>query len=149
MARKLAAARVAASPITIEFVGLDGQGLPIGDETVDSALSTFTLCTIPDESMALRELFRVLRPGGRLHVVEHGLSGDERVQKRQQRVEPVNRRMAGGCHLTRDHWSAIRDAGFEIESAATEMAKGPKTHSTFYVGVARKPVLTAGGGSPR
>jgi hypothetical protein len=86
---------------------------------------------------------RVLRPGGRLHVVEHGLSGDERVRHRQGRIEPLNRRLAGGCHLTRDHWAAIRDAGFEIESATTEKARGPKTHSCFYLGVARKPAAVA------
>jgi ubiquinone/menaquinone biosynthesis C-methylase UbiE len=138
VARKLAAPRIAASSIPVEFIGLDGQGLPLGDETVDSALSTFTLCTIPDERKALRELRRVLRPGGRLHVVEHGASGDPKVQHRQQRIEPLNRRLAGGCHLTRDHWATIRAEGFEIESASTEMARGPKTHSVFYVGVARK-----------
>jgi ubiquinone/menaquinone biosynthesis C-methylase UbiE len=139
VARKLAAPRIAASSVPVEFVGLDGQGLPLGDASVDAALSTFTLCTIPDERKALRELLRVLRPGGRLHVVEHGSSGDEKVQHRQRRIEPINKRLAGGCHLTRDHWATIRAAGFEIESATTEMARGPKTHSVFYVGVARKP----------
>jgi ubiquinone/menaquinone biosynthesis C-methylase UbiE len=139
VARKLAAERVAASPVPIEFVGLDGQGLPLDDASADSALSTFTLCTIPDEGRALREVHRVLRPGGQLHVVEHGLHGDERVHRRQTRIEPLNRRLAGGCHLTRDHWTAIRNAGFELESASTEMARGPRTHSCFYVGIARKP----------
>ena len=61
------------------------------------------------------------------------------------RIEPINRRLFGGCHLTRDHWKSVRDAGFEIESSSTEMARGPKTHSVFYVGVARKPVSITGG----
>jgi ubiquinone/menaquinone biosynthesis C-methylase UbiE len=143
VARRLAGPRIAASPVPVQFVGLDGQGLPLGDGTVDTALSTFTLCTIPDERLALRELLRVLRPGGRLHVVEHGASGDAKVHRRQQRIEPLNVRLAGGCHLTRDHWAAIRDAGFVIEHASTELAKGPKTHSCFYVGVARKPDATS------
>jgi ubiquinone/menaquinone biosynthesis C-methylase UbiE len=143
VARHLAAERIAASPVTVEFVGLDGQGLPLGDEIADSALSTFTLCTIPDEHRALRELWRVLRPGARLHIVEHGLSGDEKVRRRQRQIEPLNRRLAGGCHLTRDHWTSIRDAGFELESASTEMAKGPRFNSCFYIGVARKPITVS------
>jgi SAM-dependent methyltransferase len=103
-------------------------------------LSTFTLCTIPDEGLALREIHRVLRPGGRLHLVEHGLAPDERVVRRQRKFEPLNRRLAGGCHLTRDHWASVRAAGFEIEHAEREYARGPKTHSYFYVGTARKPL---------
>jgi ubiquinone/menaquinone biosynthesis C-methylase UbiE len=145
VARRLAGPRIAASHVPIEFIGLDGQGLPLADESVDAALSTFTLCTIPDERQALREVWRVLRPGGRLHVVEHGLSGDERVRARQRRIDPINVRIAGGCHVTRDHWAAIRDAGFEIEQASTELARGPRTHSCFYIGVAFKDArLTAG-----
>lgn len=137
--RKLAARRIEASTVPVEFVGLDGQSIPLDDEVADSALSTFTLCTIPDERAALREVFRVLRPGGELHVVEHGLSDEEDVAHRQQRIEPINRKLAGGCHLTRDHWSALQDAGFELIESSTTYAKGPRTHSFFYLGIARKP----------
>jgi ubiquinone/menaquinone biosynthesis C-methylase UbiE len=140
VARRLAAKRIASSRVPVEFVGLDGQSLPLADASVDAALSTFTLCTIPDEQQALREVLRVLRPGGALHLVEHGEADDEQVRGRQRRVEPLNRRLAGGCHLTRDHWTAIRAAGFEIEASSTEYARGPRTHSFFYVGVARRPV---------
>jgi ubiquinone/menaquinone biosynthesis C-methylase UbiE len=139
--RKLAARRIDSSTVPVEFVGLDGQSIPLDDEVADSALSTFTLCTIPDERAALREVFRVLKLGGDLHVVEHGRADDDAVVHRQQRYEPINRKLAGGCHLTRDHWSALRDAGFDLIETSTEYAKGPRTHSFFYLGVARKPAV--------
>ena len=137
--RKLAASRIESSTVPVEFVGLDGQSIPLDDAVADSALSTFTLCTIPDERAALREVFRVLRPGGELHLVEHGLSNDDKVVQRQRRFEPLNRRLAGGCHLTRDHWAALQEAGFELVETSTSYAKGPRTHAYFYLGVARKP----------
>ncbi|HEX7095085.1 MAG TPA: class I SAM-dependent methyltransferase [Acidimicrobiales bacterium] len=143
VARRLAARRIAESSVPIEFVGLDGQSIPLADASVDAALSTFTLCTIPDELRALREVFRVLRPGGELHVVEHGDAPDARVRRWQRRLEPINRRLAGGCHLTRDHWRALRSAGFELAHTSQTYARGPKTHAFFYVGVARKPAPAA------
>src|SRR5690606_36469949 len=92
VARRLAAKRIEASSVPVEFVGLDGQSIPLADDSVDAALSTFTLCTIPDERVALREVLRVLRPGGELHVVEHGRSPDHGVQRWQHRLERVNAR---------------------------------------------------------
>jgi ubiquinone/menaquinone biosynthesis C-methylase UbiE len=137
--RRLAAERLAASPVPVEFIGLDGQAIPLPDDSVDAALSTFTLCTIPDERRALREIYRVLKPGGGLHFIEHGLAPDEAVVRRQRRIEPVNRRLAGGCHLTRDHWQAVHDAGFELERQVNEYGKGPKPYTYHYLGTARKP----------
>ena len=81
--------------------GLDGQSLPFPDDSYDAALSTWTLCTIPDPAAALREVRRVLKPGGTLHFVEHGLAPDERVRRWQHRLEPMQKRIFGGCHLTR------------------------------------------------
>ena len=79
--RNLASGRIAASPVSVEFVGLDGQSLPLPDHSVDAALSTWTLCSIPDPVAAVREINRVLRPGGTLHFVEHGCSPDDAFQK--------------------------------------------------------------------
>ena len=94
---RLAAKRVEASPVPVRRAGLDGQALPFADDSFDSALSTWTLCTIPDPGAALRELLRVLRPGGTFHFLEHGLAPDEKVRRWQRRLEPVQRRVAGGC----------------------------------------------------
>ena len=105
---RLAGKRLAAATVPIERAGLDGQSLPFGDDSFDAALSTFTLCTIPDASAALGELRRVLRPGGTLHFFEHGLAPDETVQRWQRRIEPPWKRMVGGCHLTRE---VVRYAG--------------------------------------
>jgi SAM-dependent methyltransferase len=86
---KLAAKRIDASPIRIERSGLDGQALPFEDDSFDCAVSTWTMCTIPDVGAALAEVRRVLRPGGTLHFVEHGLAPDEAVARWQRRLEPM------------------------------------------------------------
>jgi SAM-dependent methyltransferase len=111
---RLAARRVAASRVEIERTGLDGQRVPLPDQSADCALSTWTLCTIPDAVAALREVRRVLRPGGTLHFVEHGLAPDRSVQRVQRGFEPIQKRLAGGCHLTRDIPALLTEAGFTI-----------------------------------
>jgi SAM-dependent methyltransferase len=112
---KLAGARLGATPVPVRRAGLDGQSLPFPDDTFDAALSTFTLCTIPDPLAALAEVHRVLRPGGTLHFLEHGLAPDEKVRRIQRRIEPLNKIVFGGCHLTRDVVGMLTAAGFEIK----------------------------------
>lgn len=136
--RKLAAERISQSTIPVEFIGLDGEDIPLADASIDNAASSFTLCTIPDESRALREIHRVLKPGGGLFFVEHGLSPDANVTKWQHRIEPINRRIFGGCHLTRVHDDALVAAGFTVERLEKEYGKGPKPFTFHYIGVARK-----------
>jgi SAM-dependent methyltransferase len=111
---KLAAGRVRASSVPVERAGLDGQRLPFEDDSYDAALSTWTLCTIPDVAAALSEVRRVLRPGGTLHFLEHGLAPDESVRRWQRRLEPVQKRLFGGCHLTRPIVDLITGAGFTV-----------------------------------
>lgn len=112
------------SEVPIERRGLDGQQLAAQDESYACVLSTFTLCTIPDVERALSEVRRVLRPGGQFHFLEHGLSPDASVARWQRRLEPVQRRVAGGCHLTRDIAALIRAADLQILDVQAEGLPG-------------------------
>lgn len=114
LGRRLAASRLAASPVPVEFVAMDGQTLPLPDDSVDHALTTWTLCSIPDAGRALAEIRRVLRPAGALHFAEHGRSPDPRVARWQDRLTPLQRRVAGGCHLGRPIADLVAAAGFEL-----------------------------------
>jgi ubiquinone/menaquinone biosynthesis C-methylase UbiE len=137
---KLARRRLGATNIPVEHAGLDGQSLPLPDNSYDAALSTWTLCTIPDAVAALREVRRVLKPGGRLHFLEHGLAPDPRVQRWQHRLEPVQKRFAGGCHLTRPILDLLTEAGFTIAEVDEFYEKGaPKALAADSLGIAVAP----------
>ncbi len=125
-ARKIAVPRIAASPIPIQYAGLHGETVALDDNSCDGALCTFTLCTIPGVEQALAELRRVLKPGGRFHFLEHGLAPDAKTQTWQRRLDPLEKRLADGCHLTRDPVELVRAAGFELEFVHSEYTKGPK-----------------------
>ncbi len=113
------------SQVPIVRAGLDGQRLDLPDDSHDSVLVTFSLCTIPDPLLALREARRVVREGGRLHALEHGLAPDESVRRWQRRMEPVQRAVAGGCHLTRDIPTLVEQAGWHVEQSEQEYLPGP------------------------
>jgi SAM-dependent methyltransferase len=137
VAVRLARERLAASNVPVDIVGLDGQRLDQPDDTFDWVLSTWTMCTIPDPIAALGEMRRVLRPGGRLAFVEHGHSPDPGVARWQRRLEPVQKVVAGGCHLTRAIDDLVTAAGFEIERLDTGyLPKTPKPWGYEYLGVA-------------
>jgi ubiquinone/menaquinone biosynthesis C-methylase UbiE len=137
--RKLAASRIASSATPVELIGLDGQRIPLEDASVDAALSTFTVCTIPDAARALREVRRVLRQGGTFHFVEHGLCPDPGVARWQHRCNGMQQRIAGGCHLDRPIDQLVSDAGFEIRELDLGFLGGPKAMRPWgylYEGVA-------------
>ena len=138
LGRGLAARRIAASPVPIDFVGLDGQHLPVDDDAVDHVLITWSLCTIPDVDRTLSEVRRVLRPGGTLHFVEHGRAPDPAVALWQDRLTPIQRRLFGGCHLNRPLDALIQRAGLTLTTLEAGYQKGPKSFTYMFQGTAKK-----------
>ena len=137
-AARLARKRIEAAPFPVELIGLSAETLPMEDRSVDTIVSTFTLCTIPDPAGALHEMRRVLKPGGRLHFVEHGRADDPGVERWQQRLNGVQQALFGGCNLNRQIAMLIERASFEIERLANDYLKGaPKFVGFLYRGVAR------------
>ncbi|MCX4862261.1 class I SAM-dependent methyltransferase [Streptomyces canus] len=139
---KLAGKRLAATPVRVERTGLDGQVLPFADHSFDAALSTWMLCTIPDADAALHEVRRVLKPGGTLHFIEHGLAPaeDENVRRWQQRLDPMEQRLFDGCHLTRPIVDMLTTAGFVITDLDVFYEKGaPKPMGADSLGIAVSP----------
>lgn len=137
--RKLAAKRIAACTVPVAYIGADAQVLPLDDASVDHVLSTWTLCTVPDAGQALAEIRRVLRPGGALHFLEHGLAADQKVARLQNRLTPLQRRLFGGCHLNRPIGPLVADAGLELARLKTYYLKGPRALGYMFEGVAAKP----------
>ena len=134
LAWRLAQHRMGPGTPPVERIGLDGARLPLPDGSVESVLSTFTLCTIPDVSAALTEIRRVLRPGGRLHFLEHGRAPEESVRRWQRRLQPLQSRIMGGCRLDRRIDELVAGAGLRVEELTTAYGDGPKPFSYLYRG---------------
>ena len=135
---KMASAAVEAVAFDVEFVSAGGEQIPLDSESFDTVLMTFTLCTIPDAERALREIARVLKQGGQLLFCEHGAAPDAGVRRWQNRIDPLWRRLAGGCHLNRDIPGLIRRGGFEITRMDTMYIPGWRPASFNYWGAAAK-----------
>jgi ubiquinone/menaquinone biosynthesis C-methylase UbiE len=110
------------------------ESIPLASDSIDTVVTTWTLCTIPDPVGALIEMRRVLRPGGQLLFVEHGLSPEEKIRRWQRRLDPVWKRFAGGCHLDRPIRELIEKAGFQIAELDMTYAEGPRLMTFFYQG---------------
>ena len=129
--------RVSAAPFPVERVRLTAERLPFPDGRFDCVVSTWTLCSIPDALAALREVRRVLQPGGRFVFLEHGQSDDPRVARWQDRLNPIQRRMGCGCNLNRPIDALIRDAGFAITRLDRYVIEGePSLMASMYRGTA-------------
>lgn len=125
-----------ARDLPVRFIKASAEAIPLDRGSVDCVVTTWTLCTIPDASRALREMRRVLRPGGRLLFVEHGLAPEAGVARWQNRLTPVWRHIAGGCHLNRPIQALIEGAGFRFERIETGYMPGPRLLTYLYQGSA-------------
>jgi ubiquinone/menaquinone biosynthesis C-methylase UbiE len=130
-------ARRAAKAMAAEFLEASAEAIPLEAESIDTVVTTWTLCTIPRVSDALHEMRRVLAPGGRLLFVEHGFSPDQGVRRWQDRLTPAWKSLSGGCHLNRPIRTLIEDAGFRIERLETGYIPGPKPMTFLYEGSAK------------
>ncbi|HSG91557.1 MAG TPA: class I SAM-dependent methyltransferase [Pseudomonadales bacterium] len=124
----LARRRMEAAPFEVELLGLSGEAVPADDHSFDSAVVTFTFCTIPNVYAALAEVRRLLKPGGRLLFAEHGLAPDAATRRWQYRINPLWKALAGGCHITRDTSRLLEDGGFRLLSGVhgSHAMEGPR-----------------------
>lgn len=121
----------------VSFLSASAEDIPLDDKSIDTVVTTWTLCTIPDAGKALAEMRRVLKPSGHLLFVEHGLAPQASVRKWQNRITPVWKRLSGGCHLNRPIRNLIESGGFAIDTLTTGFLPGPKIMAFMYEGRAR------------
>lgn len=134
LARKLSKHRVGTAAMPVSFVGLDGADIPLEDESVDGIACTWTLCTIPDVERALDEMCRVLKPGGAFHFIEHGRSEHEHVARWQDRLNPLQKRVAGGCNLNRRIDSLV-ESRFHLQRMERFVLGRPQVLTSHYLGI--------------
>jgi ubiquinone/menaquinone biosynthesis C-methylase UbiE len=132
----MARRRAQAAGVRTMLIQASATALPLAERSVDAAVMTWVLCSIPDPLAALREIRRVLKPGGKLLFAEHGLSPELGVERWQHRLTPIWRRLAGGCHLNRNTAELMRSAGYQIAELRTGYARGPRPMTYMYEGCA-------------
>lgn len=135
--RRLAGKRLARSPLVVELIDLPGEEIPLEDDSVDTVVVTYTLCTITEVAPALAGMRRVLKPGGRLLYCEHGKAPDAGVHRWQQRLNPGWKRLAGGCNMHRDIPALLGESGFALEDDNRSYIPGLRVLSYNYWGSAR------------
>jgi ubiquinone/menaquinone biosynthesis C-methylase UbiE len=135
--RRKAAGALATTDLDVRWLGAGGEEVPLDDDSVDTVVLTYTLCTIADPEQALAEMRRVLKPEGRLLFSEHGEAPDDAVRTWQHRIDPVWTRVAGGCHITRPIPELIESAGFEFVEVDSAYLPGVKIASYHSWGAAR------------
>jgi len=125
--------------LDIEFLECGAESIPLADDSIDTIVITYTMCTIPDISLSNAEMFRVLKPNGKLLFCEHGLAPDKRVAKWQKIINPVWNKIAGGCNLNRDIPKLIQSSGLKIsEIEEMYLPSTPKFAGYNYWGIAEK-----------
>lgn len=135
--RKRARKNLAASPVEVKWLDLPGEEVPLEDNSVDTVVLTYTLCTIPDWNRALEQMRRVLKPGGELLFCEHGRAPDADVARRQDKINPYWKVIGGGCHLNRPIPDLIEKSGFKIENLETMyLPNSPRPAAFNYWGMA-------------
>lgn len=136
--RRKATPQLAASPVPVEWLALPGEQIPLPDDSVDTVVLTFTLCTIPDWQAALAQIHRVLRPEGRVLFCEHGAAPDAGVRRWQNRLNPLWRRLAGGCQLNRPIDQLLEQSGFRLQRLAPGyLPRTPRLAGYLYRGEAQ------------
>jgi ubiquinone/menaquinone biosynthesis C-methylase UbiE len=135
--RRLASKAIARSSLDVELIDLPGEEIPLDDDSADTVLVTYTLCTIPEVAEALDGMRRVLKPEGRLLFCEHGKAPDSGVQMWQERLNPAWKKIAGGCNMNRDIVAILQESGFQVEDDNRMYVPGLKALTYNYWGAAR------------
>ena len=136
--RRLARSRIEASEITVDYKVLNGESIPLADASFDSVVCTWTLCSIPLVDRAIAEIYRLLKPGGKFYFIEHGLSHEDSIKVWQNRLTPVQKIIADGCHLNRQIDAIVRRKFVNLTVEQFYAPKLPKVIGYMYRGVAIK-----------